>query len=166
MVEGGRLDTSLKEHTKDLVTRWLSKSLQKLECESFISCHSNELESFRPDECLDVFRFLVEYCGKTEFSVLLVFTDEPSDDLDFKPFELSEINIKQAPATFYVCNNSLLQGYSGDQEYKTAMNRFDRLEGLQEVCVYFRCYRNVEAVKNGWEFERCIYVEWVNQSHS
>jgi hypothetical protein len=63
------------------------------------------------------------------------------------------------PPSLYLLSRDSLRLTEACEEYKYPLP-FELIPSLpKDVYVYFREFRNSQAIKNQWEFSRCVYVQ-------
>jgi hypothetical protein len=151
------------------LAKWAERSLLKVGRWQPQTIHIDELCDYESvDDCLAVLGRLGALVGDRGVSCLLVLPLPSAPFLATVCPELSDIKVRdvdEPPTVAIVSGDSRALAEVGEDYRRTvsAPAGLPDLDGL-EWWAYYRCYRNGEAMRHGWEFERMFCIELISSS--
>lgn len=154
------------------IERWIENNLHLLASHNHLSIHIDTLlgEGINQSEIistsLEVFTLLVGQTEKQKISArpgLVIPLLSDSYQLEaVVPQNLEEIEnqLNDEPPSLYLLDCKVLKYLAIYEEYKCPLS-LELFKDIREgTYIYYREFRDATAIKNEWEFSRCVYVEY------
>jgi len=152
---------------------WLVESLASIDDCGYVTSHisnvidfkysKDEIKKISIDILLDLVNSEVYKNNSTRLMALLVVPLICSQSIMLWNENLSIVDqMCDEDPSIYLLDRNNIKLLESIEEYKVPIN----LSGLEDISfnVYYRCFRNDEAIKNSWEFNRSIYIEHYSDS--
>lgn len=153
-------------NTRDAITKWIDMALEMVAENRPVSSHLDEILSPQAfsrhpiDASLATFRTAADVFGvRLECSLLLCWPCGATPALEpTPPASLSECDGEEPPSLI------ILHSHAGTlheevEEYRRPVHASAMGVPVDNVVAYYRCFRDLEAIENDWEFSRALYFQ-------
>jgi hypothetical protein len=164
----------MDEQYEQKIEQWLEKYLPSLSASGALSVHVDNLlgrslgkpETLRVSlNALSVLWLLMQRRQAGVKFGLVIPLHSPSPQLSANaPTDLGEIEqqLSDEPPSLFLIGRNAFESQEIFEEYKRPLF-FELVPNVpQAALTYYREFRDITYLRNGWEFSRCVYIEYAH----
>jgi hypothetical protein len=166
-------DSKIGEKMLDLrstVKKWVRDNINEVRLKNPVSIHINELidETIKPtkiiEKSIEAFEIVVSSLNEDELvkiKPILTCPLNPVEEfsVEMKDWENCLKDISDEPPSIYLQDRNSEKLLEAVEEYRIPISSPIIKTINYRPYSFYRIFRNMDAIKNDWEYERCIYTE-------